>query len=413
MSVFPDNGIISLSRLRQSAKQRLRRIKSGEEPASLLRLHQMNPRAELNLAAVQWLIATEMGFDSWPALKAHTDAIRFAAQHPGFDAGDEPCSLHLRCGHDIAHALRIAGFRGQFHPLTDPYCMGPVTLSSPEQFRRERLAFIRDTFGVPDDELNRQADADDAILHSLPQRSGTVLWCEADPYDQLFLIAVLSSLRTPPPGMTLVSLSRLPGVRKFTGLGQLAPEILPWLWQQRRPVTQAAISTATEAWRCYRDPSPLALAAFVRTPHPELPHLNGALSRMLRELPDQHTGLSLTEQLALQILSEQGPMTLPALFRILLSEKEPLPFLGDRMFFAQMQPLITGSTPLLKAGTQALPVISLTETGSQVLRGEKNRLNCTTDVRRVGGVCITPQQPYWCTGENLTPVLTSATLRRT
>lgn len=82
MSVFPDNGIISLSRLCQSAKQRLRRIKAGEEPASLLRLHQMNPRAELNLAAVQWLIATEMGFDSWPALKAHTDAIRFAAQHP-------------------------------------------------------------------------------------------------------------------------------------------------------------------------------------------------------------------------------------------------------------------------------------------------------------------------------------------
>ncbi|HGU9770571.1 MAG: hypothetical protein KHY92_15305 [Morganella morganii] len=64
MSVFPDNGIISLSRLRQSAKQRLRRIKAGEEPASLLRLHQMNPRAELNLAAVQWLIATETGFDS-------------------------------------------------------------------------------------------------------------------------------------------------------------------------------------------------------------------------------------------------------------------------------------------------------------------------------------------------------------
>ncbi len=89
MSVFPDNGIISLSRLRQSAKQRLRRIKTGEEPISLLRLHQMNPRAELNLAAVQWLIATEMGFDNWPALKAHTDAIRFAAQYPGFEAGSD------------------------------------------------------------------------------------------------------------------------------------------------------------------------------------------------------------------------------------------------------------------------------------------------------------------------------------
>ncbi|MBT0394731.1 hypothetical protein ISO64_01660 [Morganella morganii subsp. morganii] len=37
----------------------------------------------------------------------------------------------------------------------------------------------------------------------------------------------------------------------------------------------------------------------------------------------------------------------------------------------------------------------------------------TGSAHRVGGVCITPQQPYWCTGENLTPVLTSATLRRT
>ncbi|MEY1422820.1 hypothetical protein AB7038_03255 [Morganella morganii] len=59
---------------------------------------------------------------------------------------------------------------------------------------------------------------------------------------------------------------------------------------------------------------------------------------MLRELPDQHTGLSLTEQLALQTLSEQGPMALPALFSILLSEKEPLPFLGDRMFLHRCNP---------------------------------------------------------------------------
>ncbi|HHN8367155.1 TPA: hypothetical protein ACRRX3_003244 [Morganella morganii] len=41
-------------------KHCISRFSAGEEPTSLLRLHQMNPRAELNSVAVQWLIATEI-----------------------------------------------------------------------------------------------------------------------------------------------------------------------------------------------------------------------------------------------------------------------------------------------------------------------------------------------------------------
>ncbi|MBW5406041.1 hypothetical protein ACISK3_10000 [Morganella morganii] len=110
---------------------------------------------------------------------------------------------------------------------------------------------------------------------------------------------------------------------------------------------------------------------------------------------------------------EQGPVTLPVLFLILLSEKEPLPFSGDQMFFSLMQPFITGNRQLLNTDTQEPPVISLTETGRQILRGETNRLNHTTEVSCAGSICITPQQPYWCIDENLTPVLSAATVHRT
>jgi len=106
------DGRLNLTQQRKRAKELLPHLKSQD------------PNATLSQA--QWAIAKQLGFRSWPRLKAHVDAIDFAAHHPDFAASDEPRTTHWRCGNDIAHSLQIAGFKGDFKMLTDPLCMGPV-----------------------------------------------------------------------------------------------------------------------------------------------------------------------------------------------------------------------------------------------------------------------------------------------
>lgn len=121
-----DSGLINLDYLRKQAKKLLQQLRAGLAPQELLQIQRANPNAQINLAHAQWLIANELGFSSWPKLKAHVDAVAFAVKNPSFIIDNENQTTHWRCGHDIEHKLRIAGFTGQFIPFTDPFCLGPV-----------------------------------------------------------------------------------------------------------------------------------------------------------------------------------------------------------------------------------------------------------------------------------------------
>jgi len=123
------NGRINLEQQRKRAKELLLRLKSADAAATP------------TLSEAQWLIAKELGFPSWPKLKAHVDAVDFAARHPGFEASDEARTTHWRCGSDIAHSLGVAGFKGHFRMLIDPLCMGPVQDLPAEQYQAVRRAW--------------------------------------------------------------------------------------------------------------------------------------------------------------------------------------------------------------------------------------------------------------------------------
>jgi hypothetical protein len=75
----------SLEQQKIRAKELLKAVRAGE-PAALTRLRWSHPRlAQYDLAALpglakladaQWVVARELGFASWPALKAHIDSLR-------------------------------------------------------------------------------------------------------------------------------------------------------------------------------------------------------------------------------------------------------------------------------------------------------------------------------------------------
>ena len=352
------------------------------------------------LAKAQWQIARAQGFSSWPKLKAHIDALNFAARHPDFAASDEASTRHWRCGNDIEHSLTLAGFRGRFQMMADPLCMGPVQDLPFDDYKRQRAHYLSQAFGLELAAAQQRADHEYGELRKLGD-GPAVLWCEADSYDQLFLVRALAGLEALPAHLSLIQINAVPGVQRFIGIGQLAPDVLAWLWPQRRRVTAEALALAQRTWAAYCAPSPMALAEIAHTEHPELPLLAAALRRQLQELPGVNDGLSLTERLALQTLrdSASGEMPFGRVFAELMAVRDPLPFLGDMMFHALLRPLIDSPTPLLHEAQPELDwprrPLRLTALGDQVLDGHAYWPDHAQATRWVGGVCIAPHQPHW------------------
>ena len=375
---FNTDGRLNLEQQRKRAKELLARLKTQDSSATL--------------SQAQWAIAKQLGFSSWPKLKAHVDAIDFAARHPDFAACDEARTTHWRCGNDIAHSLQLAGFKGQFRMLTDPLCMGPVRDLPSEEYQALRSAFISQAFTLDKDDAARRLADEYTHLQALASAEHSVLWCEADAYDQLFLIRALAGLERAPQRLELIEVDRIPGVQRFIGIGQLAPDVLAWLWPQRRLIDDAAVQLAEQAWSAYCDSAPLKWAQLAHATHPALPFLAPALLRQLQELPGAQDGLSLTERLVLTYLAEAGPKPAGRVFAELMAKREPLPFLGDMMFFALLRPLIDGKAPLL-AETDAGLV--LTGLGRAVLDEQAYWLEHASHERWVGGTKITAGQPHW------------------
>lgn len=242
-------GSINLEQQRKRAKELLRQWR--RDPASRTGLPGQEPR----LADAQWQVARELGFASWPRLKAHVDAIAFASRHPDLVGGDEAATLHLRCGNDIAHGLKLAGFRSDFRMFADPLTMGPVPNLPLPEFLALRSDYLSRAFDLDPADAQARQRQEYAGLERLGEYSRVALWCEADAYDQLFLVRVLAGMQTPPEHLELIEIDRVPGVERFVGIGQLAPELLAWLWTRRRPLDAEALALARAAWDAYRDRS--------------------------------------------------------------------------------------------------------------------------------------------------------------
>lgn len=395
------DGRINLEQQRKRAKELLQRLKVAKTAPG-------QARATPRLSDAQWQIAKQLGFSSWPRLKAHVEAIDFAARHPGFEASDEARTTHWRCGNDIAHSLHLAGFSGRLRILTDPLCMGPVQPLPAGDYRASRCRFISQAFALDPADVARRLDDEYHHLAALGGAEHSVLWCEADAYDQLFLIRALAGLEHVPARLELIEVDRIPGVPRFIGIGQLAPELLAWLWPQRRRVDEPMLRYARRAWSAYCAPSPLPLAELAREPDTALPLLAAALRRQLQELPGTGDGLSLSERLSLRYIAGAGPVAFARVFAELMGKLEPLPYLGDLMFHALLRPLIDGPQPLLTESDPDLPwprrMLTLTRLGAAVLAGAAYWPDHAHQERWVGGVPVVPGQPHWAIDPDGLPV---------
>jgi hypothetical protein len=128
----------------------------------------------------------------------------------------------------------------------------------------------------------------------------------------------------------------------------------------------------------------------------DLPHLPAALMRHLQQFPSVRTGLSRTEQQALEAVA-RGLSRLQDVFVQANHNSEEAVFMGDAAFLSHLRGLTQGPRPLVRA---TLPLtldadIALTDDGRRVLAGDADRVTLCGIDRWLGGVHLRGRGPVW------------------
>ena len=374
-------------------------------------------QSTVRLADAQLVIARELRFASWARLKAHIESmegLRTAINRKLPPPDGDLKTLHVRCGHDIQDTLVEGGFVGDYLVHAIPYCVGPVT-KGPDRHElmarflagQDDLVYQRELEGLSNGErlLHRTADDYERV----------VIWMEHDNFDQLVLVRLLAHYANAkrPRVLELIVLNDFPGTQRFVGLGQLPPEALRLLWPTRKPVTSAQLALGAEAWDALTSDDPRNLAALARSGTPALTIMAPAVHLHLRELPSVGNGLRLTEYLILQILSEHSAAAPMRAWRDvwpLLKKREPINWITDFYFRDVINYMLEVSEAVLtfigipgrtavetpnKPEGRFLQLLSITELGRAVLRGERDWLSLRPQPRWVGGVHIQPGVAGW------------------
>lgn len=418
---------LSLEKLKKEAKELLKHAKAGNSEA-LMRFEQ-HPRVdrliEFKLADAQLVIARENGLPSWPKLKTHIELMNSASTYINNKAGsirnspdNDLKTVHVRCGCDIKHALEVCGFNGDFLEVSNPFMQGPVTDFDPlDEFVDVRSQFISNAYaeGAPDGRIEgtpQEIRDTEIALRSLAKNyQRIVLWFEHDPYDQVCLSYVLAHIANQDVCNTTiecVQINSFPGVKKFIGIGQLSqtPEAILVLWQNRLPITSAMIALGARYWQAFISNEPTELWLISQENHQALPYMQASFKRVLKELPWLGNGLSLTEQLSLDIISTHGPLRAGGVFNLLMTESEPLPFLGDIMMLSALRELWGGENPAIEiiSCDKTRPVmgqreLTVTLIGKQLLNNKAHWVKLNTGragfEKWIGGVVAKPDKKNW------------------
>ncbi|HEY5602111.1 MAG TPA: DUF1835 domain-containing protein [Gammaproteobacteria bacterium] len=357
------------------------------------------PHQSPTLTDAQQAIAQHCGFRQWSELKTHTEQAHAAqdavqsGRPTALDSGQR--TLHIRCGTDIKEGLASSGFEGDFLCFADPYAHGPVPqLATLDEFLKIRARYISQ-WGIPLEEVMSRLQEEYGALEQARDYERVMLWFEHDSHDQLILAKLLDYFCDPanrPQELQQISVTHFPGVKRFNGIGQLPAEALRLLWRQFTPVTGAQYKLGQLAWRAITASSPQALLDLANNGTPVLPAMAVAFRRHLFELPSIDNGLSLTEQLTLQILHDKGPMTAARLFGWYTNHYEPLTFCGDIGYWDILNSLAIAEHPALsvqkRGGNPVDWHVQTTAIAERLLNQDADWLELNSIERWVGGVRI-------------------------
>jgi DNA-binding transcriptional MerR regulator len=302
--------------------------------------------------------------ETWDSLDRSTSNAAYLARggrDPELRPG-EP--LHVTNGESAAGSLRATALEGVVLSWDDVLHVGPLAFD-PARSRALRSAFLAGHgWGEAEAIRAELARRDELLARAARDGHPIVLWFEHDLVDQLQLLQILSQLD---PG-TQAEL-----VQADDYLGSLDPNALEGLWPRRQPLAETTFELGSRCWDAVTADE---IEPLLRLDTTALPHLSGALRRLLEE----RAPLSRTKRQLLTALVE-GPRTPLQLFAANQAAEEAI-FLGDTwcfLFLSELaheglfEPLGDGSVPAPPPRGDRGPFVStllqLTPAGRRLVSG--------------------------------------------
>ncbi len=307
-------------------------------------------------------------------------------------------TLHVTNGDAAVPALRAGGVQGEILCWRDVLHDGPVPAGSWEEVRRSRARFIAASgWSAEGDVWRGFVQRDERLLLAASTGEPVVCWFEHDLYDQLQLAQVLAMLaQADAGGVTLVQAEDY--------LATLAPASIASLGAAARAVDGALLEEGANFWRAFTAPDPRMLELF-SVARSALPLMALAMQRLLEEYPAIGSGLSRSEEQALEVIS-RGPCTVADAFSRSHHEMEAAIWMGDLSFLAMLARLSAGASPLVtvhdgapiagRAGGDAFAQrVVLTREGQAVLAGEADLVAMRGIDRWIGGTHLAGHRVAW------------------
>jgi hypothetical protein len=316
--------------------------------------------------------------------------------------------LHILNGGATETTLERTSVPGSRFSFRDALIDGPAPAVNGSEWRRLRVEHLAAAYGVEIEQCKNDFQRQDEVFDSFKRHDEVTLWFESDLFCQLNLLFILDWCARNDQGdtkLSLICIGEFPGRPNFRGLGELDPDELASLFEQRVPITQAVLKRATQAWDAYRSGDPRNLEALLNSDNDELPFLNNALKLHLARFPSVLNGLNRIENKALELIAA-GASRFGDLFPRFI-EAEPDYGLGDAQFWNSLQRLTQGSSPLLMNGhrqpqqptnmpANPLPeVFAITEAGAAVMNGEGDNIKLNGIDNWLGGVHLRSPANVW------------------
>lgn len=306
--------------------------------------------------------------------------------------------LHITNGDSAVEGLRAAGITGSFLPIRDAFHEGPLLWDDDLlSVHSRRNQYIISQQWAPASKIIQHTKQRSDALHDLSQYQVICLWFEHDLYDQLQLLWVLHFLHQQGCAADRVKL-----IVTDLFLGSAASDELVELTRFEEPATKQHFVLASDFWQRLTGSDPMAWLPMIKQTDDLLPFVPQAIERFCQEFPSVDNGLGLTAHRALNLLMEGN---LPGDVFRQLTEAEAAPFLGDTLFFKQLENLMGGAQPLCFQAANQGPELDLTEPllitelGRRIRSREAHYLDWHEPNQWLGGVHIKPGN-VWCYDPN-------------